>query len=254
MNTVPTELLITMIASILTAIVGMVASVAFSKKEMGQKDKSIEQAKDIVAAMKAESQASRARALELLAQKLPKTESPEELILSLEKLSSEIASRPLNNDQKDENSRGWGAVQNLINSYHVQALDQARVQFWFSVIAASVGFIWIIYSAVNIDTAQIGTILKTLPGVAMDTVAFFFFKQASETRERATALYDRLRTDDQRSQAILLVTSIEDERVRSAVKAQLTLHMAGLQPNPIDLSTFLAPQNIQEDSAKKNRA
>lgn len=253
MSNIPTELIVTLGTAILTAVMGFVVSIYTSRFEKGQKEKSFEQAKDIATALKAESQASRARTLELLAEKLPKTENPDELILSLEKLAVQIASRPTNDAHKND-SQGWGAVQNLINSYHVQALDQARVQFWFSVVAASVGFIWVIYSAVNIDTAQLGTILKTLPGVAMDTVAFFFFKQASETRERATALYDRLRTDDQRSQAILLVASIEDERVRSAVKAQLTLHMAGLQPNPIDLSNFLAIGNTQDNSINKNRA
>jgi len=74
----------------------------------------------------------------------------------------------------------------------------------------------------------------------MDTVAFLFFRQASETRQRATELYDRLRSDSKWSQAVALVESIEDERVRSAVKAQISLHMAGLQPSPMDLSTLLS--------------
>jgi len=74
----------------------------------------------------------------------------------------------------------------------------------------------------------------------MDTVAFLFFRQASETRQRATELYDRLRKDKQASEAIALVAAIEDIKVKSAVQAQLALHMAGLEPAPIDLTKFLA--------------
>jgi hypothetical protein len=131
-------------------------------------------------------------------------------------------------------------VENLVQSYHKQALDQAKVQFWVSVAGAMIGFLWMIYSAIGIDPARIGTVLKILPGVVMGTVAFLFFRQASETRQRATELYDRLRSDSKWSQAVALVESIEDERVRSVVKAQISLHMAGLQPSPMDLSALLS--------------
>ena len=67
-----------------------------------------------------------------------------------------------------------------------------------------------------------------------------FFKQAAETRQRATDLYDRLRRDKQTSDSINLVASIEDVRVRSAVKAQMALHMTGLEPAPINLTQFLS--------------
>jgi hypothetical protein len=55
-----------------------------------------------------------------------------------------------------------------------------------------------------------------------------------------SGLYDRLRRDKQLSESVSLVSSIEDLRVRSAVKAQIALHMSGLQPTPIDLSHFLS--------------
>ena len=67
-----------------------------------------------------------------------------------------------------------------------------------------------------------------------------FFKQASETRQRATELYNRLRKDKQLTESVSLVSSIEDVRVRSGVKAQIALHMSGMQPNAIDLSNFLS--------------
>jgi TRADD-N domain-containing protein len=131
------------------------------------------------------------------------------------------------------------SVEQLINNYHEQALNQAKVQFWFSVIAATIGFIWILYAGVGIQADKLATVSKTVPGIVMDAVAFLFFKQAAETRQRATELYDRLRRDKQMAESSSLVASIEDVRLRSAVKAQLALHMSGLQPNAIDLGAFL---------------
>lgn len=132
------------------------------------------------------------------------------------------------------------AVENLVSSYHEQALSQANVQFWFSVAAATAGFVWILYAAMDIKPDNLITISKTLPGVVMDAVAFLFFKQASETRQRATELYDRLRRDRQSANSVALVEAIPDAKVRSAVQAQIALHMAGLQPTPIDLTKFLS--------------
>jgi hypothetical protein len=65
-----------------------------------------------------------------------------------------------------------------------------------------------------------------------------FLKQASETRQRATDLYDRLRKDQQITESIALASTIEAARVRSAVKAQMALRMAGLDPSPINLMNF----------------
>ncbi|MBL7183085.1 MAG: hypothetical protein ISS50_01405 [Anaerolineae bacterium] len=203
----------------------------------------------------AQAQASKARGLELFAEKLPPTNNPQELIQAMEKLAlcvdtvdglnslQTLRVLAMGCDEEElgeEKIKTLSMVENLIRSYHKQALDQAKVQFWVSVAGAMIGFLWIIYSAIGIDLAHIGTILKVLPGVVMDTAAFLFFQQARETRQRATELYDRLRSDSERSQAVALVESIEDERVRSVVKAQISLHMAGLQPSPIDLSAFLS--------------
>ncbi len=131
------------------------------------------------------------------------------------------------------------SAENLIAGYHEQALNQAKVQFWFSVFAATVGFAWILYAGTGIDTPSVTTALKTLPGAIVDLVAFLFFRQAAETRQRATDLYDRLRADKQSTEVMELVASIEDVTVKSAVQAQIALHKAGLAPTPIDLMRFL---------------
>lgn len=132
------------------------------------------------------------------------------------------------------------AIGKLITAYHEQALSQARVQFWFSVIAATIGFVMILYGGFGVVTDSGATVARILAGLTLDAVAALFFKQASETRQRATELYDRLRRDKQLNESVALVASIEDIRVRSAVKAQIALQMSGMQPAAIDLTKFLS--------------
>jgi hypothetical protein len=131
-------------------------------------------------------------------------------------------------------------VADLIAAYHEQALTQARVQFWFSAVAAAIGFGWILYRGSQIDIDDLGTISRVLPGIVTDAIALLFFRQAADTRQRATEFYDRLRRDRQLSDSIALVSSIEDVRVKSAVQAQIALHLSGLEPQPLDLTKFLA--------------
>lgn len=144
-------------------------------------------------------------------------------------------------------------VRRLVNEYHRQALSQAKVQFWFSVIAASSGFLIIIGAMVMAlmqQTSASRTILQVGPGILIEAVAALFFKQAAETRERATALLDRLRTDRERTYALSLVDSIDNSNVRNAVKAELTLHMAGLAESPLAqmLPRLLGSADIPSDS------
>ena len=177
---------------------------------------------------------AKSRAVAELAEKLPAGLSAEEIQKAIGNQIS-IGSLIVNQTPSEEKE----LVESLVNSYHQQALSQARVQFWFSVGAATVGFGYILYAATGIDSKSAVDYMKVLPGVVIDAVAALFFRQAEQTRERATELYDRLRKDRQVSRAESMVASIEDSTIRSAVKAQIALHMAGLTPKEIDLPTFV---------------
>lgn len=214
--------------------IGAIANTLFGKKIKQEKlfEERIEQLSSTIAAKASE---AKSLAVARVAEKLPKGGSPEELRKEIEKSIQIRGDLILNNVNQGEIS----FVQDLVNGYHQQALSQAKIQFWFSVIAATVGFIYILISASGAAAESANILLKILPGVVIDAVALLFFRQAEQTRERATALYDRLRTDNQMEKAKELVNSIEDIQIKSAVKAQMALHMAGLKPKEIDLPTFL---------------
>lgn len=182
--------------------------------------------------------ASRAKAIELLIKKLPEKFEPTNLVNELDSQLKKLENRiNVSHDMDTKNVVDkFPYVENLVNEYHQQALKQARLQFWFSIIAAFAGFAWIILGAINISPSNIFNYFKIVPGIIIDALAYLFFRQAEATRERATALYDRLRADFQQSKAIQLADTIEDQKIRAIVKAQLTLHMAGLDHKFINLS------------------
>lgn len=145
----------------------------------------------------------------------------------------------------------------LIESYHTQALAQAAAQFWFSLSAATIGFLLIIYIGFfnSLRRQPQMTLLNTLPGIAIEAVAALFFKQAEDTRKRATELYDRLRLDDKQTQALTLIESIQNQDLRDLVKAQWALQIVGLESHAVDLSPYTSqlpsPNDLYKDEKNK---
>lgn len=150
---------------------------------------------------------------------------------------------------KKEQDPTWSLVEGLIDSYHKQALRQAGTQFWFSLIAASLGFISVF---IVFFTGQSFTdkALGAIPGIAVDLVSALFFKQAEHTRERATALYDRLRKDNERTVAIDLINSIEDAELQSVIKAQLALKIGGVDSSIPELTAISRSKNVESKNGQ----
>lgn len=95
------------------------------------------------------------------------------------------------------------------------------------------------------------TLLNTLPGIAIEAVAALFFKQAEDTRKRATELYDRLRLDDKQTQAITLIESIENQELRDFVKAQWALQIVGLESHAVDFAPYSYKLPLPNESVYK---
>ena len=138
-------------------------------------------------------------------------------------------------------------IKNLVNSYHQQfssyhqeALCQARIFFWFSVVAFTIGFCCILYGAYFFSaTDNWPTVVLVLPGFAINAVAVLILKQAEQTRQRSTELYDLLRTDNQVAKAKVLLSSIEDVKIRSIAQVQIALHMSGVSTKNLDVTRLI---------------
>lgn len=139
-------------------------------------------------------------------------------------------------------------MEDLIKNYHGQALAQAAAQFWFSVVAALFGFLFIVFMVTtSTNTENLDIVIKTLPGAIISAVSALFFKQASETRQRATDLFDRLRQDNQHKEAIKLIESIADANLKSVVQAQLALKIGGVEVSLTDLHSIIDAKKGEED-------
>lgn len=227
-----TELIVTMATGIVSMFAGILAQ-WFARRLQREKQLEREQVEKIAEVVKLDESARRVSLVEAVVNKLPeKPDLSGQILQTVEEIALRVS-------RVEGASKQSPAVEGLVRNYHEQALSQAQTQFWFSVVAATVGFGWILYAGLEIRADNYLAVLKTLPGIVMDVVAFLFFKQASETRQRATELYDRLRKDKQMTEAIGLVGTIQDPIVKSTVQAQIALKMAGLEPEPVDLNKFL---------------
>lgn len=210
-------------------VMGILANLLSSRLERQKKleNEKLKRLQETIYAKRAE---QLARSVDDISEKIPAG-------ISLEELDKKIAEAVQSNVSTlaKSTTEALDFVGELVNGYHQQALSQAKVQFWFSVAAATIGFAYILFAALRTTDGTLSVVLNTLPGIVIDAVAFLFFRQAEQTRERATALYDRLRQDNQVEGAREMVESIDDVQIRSLVKAQIALHMSGLSPKELDL-------------------
>jgi hypothetical protein len=131
-------------------------------------------------------------------------------------------------------------IKGIIIGFYNQALVEGNVQFWLSIIAAIFGFIWIVYTGMDVRSDNIQSWAKPVPGVVVEVVACLFFRPVIAARRRATDLLDRLRKDREMAQAAALASTIPDPKVRNAVKALIALQMAGFKCSARDIQKFLA--------------
>jgi hypothetical protein len=121
------------------------------------------------------------------------------------------------------------AFEPVFLEYHREALQEAKAQYWFSVIAATAGFAFIIYEVSRGGGSVTATeqLLKTLPGVVVEVISALYFRQSTEIRKHATEFFDRLRSDHQIAIAVEVLSTVQDETMQSDARVRLALHLVG---------------------------
>lgn len=128
-------------------------------------------------------------------------------------------------DKNNEND----SLYKFLESYHQQALQHSNIQFWFSIGAAVVGFGFIIVMfCTSLNKAWYECVTRILPGAIIDAVSFLFFNQAHEARDRSVKFFKELNYDKQISKSVSIADSIEDVETKSSLKAEIALHIIGL--------------------------
>jgi hypothetical protein len=136
--------------NLLASILGVVASLAaalvaqyLARRQRQLSRRSEETAEAIATLIRTRHEDQKTATLAKLLDKLPDRVSAEEFVSRLEPLVIRLT------DIAPTSREEVAPVGSLVNAYHEQALSQAQVQFWFSVVAATVGFAWILYAALK---------------------------------------------------------------------------------------------------------
>lgn len=120
-------------------------------------------------------------------------------------------------------------IYRLLELHHVQALQQSGIQFWFSIFAAVVGFLFIIFMLIRDPSgAWYDNLVKLLPAAVTEAVSVLFIRQAKETREKAEGFFKELSYEKQVARSIELAESIEDVQIKSDIKAKIALYLVGI--------------------------
>lgn len=170
---------------------------------------------------------------------IPQGLSPDEYFARLKKELLKLQyiqlKNPIDNNEK---------ISSLLESYHQQALSQSSIQFWFSLISAIVGFLFIIfvigYMILKNDSSKIewyDYILRSLPGAIIEVVSVLFFNQARETRDRATNFFRELNYQKQIANSVSIADTIDDSMTKSNIKAKIALHIIGIKDDSIEIQS-----------------
>ncbi|MFG1885465.1 hypothetical protein [Micromonospora sp. NPDC049102] len=119
----------------------------------------------------------------------------------------------------------------LQREYHSRGLAQSGQSFWFSLIAAAVGFIVIIAAlvAAALDTNQGLQIpaLQVVSGTIIEAVSVLFFVQSNKARELMTSFFDKLREDRKFEESLVIAREMEEGITKQRLHAVLALAFSG---------------------------
>lgn len=130
-------------------------------------------------------------------------------------------------------------IEDLIREHHREAIKQSIIQFWLSIAVSCIGFLVIIIILLfSKDLAWYGTVIRTAPAIIVEIISYLFFTQAKETRNRAAEFLNRLNEDRKFSKSLLITETLEDEKLKSLLKAEIVLNSCGIKSDNILLNYF----------------
>lgn len=118
--------------------------------------------REIYRLVKEQEQNSKVNLVETSVSNIPVGLSEEEYFSKMKSILLELSYSKLKNG---EDSPKDDAIEDLIRSHHEQALAQASIQFWSSLIASIIGFVFIVLMILFANNSQwYEYILKVIPG------------------------------------------------------------------------------------------
>lgn len=132
--------------------------------------------------------------------------------------------------------------QEEFRQYQHQVLRQAWVAFALGGLLVLVGgsaALWKVWTAPEADAASL--VRQALPGLALLVLGVVLVLLAYLEEELVGSIYRDVVDLIARQQTDALVDQIDNEHIRAAVKAQLSLHRSGVVSSPLDLTPLPLP-------------
>jgi ABC-type multidrug transport system fused ATPase/permease subunit len=112
--------------------------------------------------------------------------------------------------------------------YYAQALAQAKLSFWFSMIFASIGFFVIIMSGIDYAHDGSAVIFKLASGTIVEAISALFYVQANKTQKSMLAFFEKLRLDKRYMDAMRYSKEISDDSLKSQTISKVVLGLSGV--------------------------
>lgn len=145
----------------------------------------------------------------------------------------------------EENLFELAVHQTVMEAHQKQAINHSRIQFYTGLIMSIIGFILIIYVvaiALSSNNSLISAI--TIVGsIVFEGISILFLKESHKLRQSAKEYHDNLSDNKKQLQAVKIAETIENPEIKSAIKAQLALHMIGIHSDNIDTTKIIEAMN-----------
>lgn len=130
----------------------------------------------------------------------------------------------------------------LLREYHSRGLAQSTQSFWFSLLAASVGFIVIISAVilaafglrpgrsgaqVEVTVNLVLPAIQLISGLVIEAVSALFFVQSNKARTLMADFFDKLREDRKLDESLQLAEKMADSDLKWRLQAVLSLKFSG---------------------------
>ena len=152
------------------------------------------------------------------------------------------------NDESVKTKLELAVHQSLMSVHQKQALMHSRVQFYIGIVMSVIGFVFFIYvvfMSLNSNNNNIGMGIKVTGSLIFEGISLLFLKESHRLRESSKEYHDNLYENNKHQEAIKIVDSIEDLKIQSAVKAQLSLHLVGVSSDNVDITKIIKSQKEQ---------
>lgn len=134
--------------------------------------------------------------------------------------------------------------QSFMSMHQKQAIIHSRVQFYIGLVMSVLGFAFFVYVIVlSLESENnVGIAIRIVGSLIFEGISLLFLKESQKLRASSKQYHDDLYQSNNHQEAVKIASSIEDGEIKSAVQAQLALHLMGVSSDNLDVTKIIDSQ------------